>query len=471
MRTWFWTLLLASLAVALAILLQDHGGNVLILMPPWRIELSLALAVLLGLGLLLLIHLILRLFGWLSHGPERLRGWRGARAGERDNALLESAWMHVLQGHDDQACKDLSKLLTRALSPRRRTLAALALARVQHHGGHHVERDQALEQAKASADTPRLQTATAIAGAAMLLDHGSAEAALLHLQTLPDASAREPYASRLLLQAQHQLGHHEQVYDLAHLLWRRGILDKTQALTAIEAATVARLAACDGQAFKTVWGALKSGEKTLPAVALSAAALHADQGEITQAERILETAITATVTNPNAPDTSGGKTDGATRSTAHDGIDTRLLAAYAQCPPERVAHRLSRAEGWLKAHPDHPDLLATLGNLCLIGQLWGQGERYLRRSLRLRPDPRVIALLGNLYDRIGRMDDAVRQWRLAANIGLPALTLAEPHVLPAADTRDDPGLLDVASPVPEDLFEASAPIPNTEPALKETHES
>jgi len=330
-------------------------------------------------------------------------------------------------------------------------LTALALARVQHHSGRYTERDQSLEQAHAAANTPRLRTVSAIAAAAMLLDHGSAQDALTLLQPLQDASARDPYASRLLLQAQRQLNDHDQVHALARLLWRRGVLDKAQALQMIETAVAARLAACDAQAFKSLWGALKSEEKTLPAVALRAAAILRDQGGETEAARILEAAIAA-----------------------HDGMHPQLLAAYAECAPEHVAHRLNRAEGWLKSHPDHPDLLAALGNLCLIGQLWGQGERYLRRSLRLRQDPRVTAMLGNLYDRIGRAEDAVRHWRLAASAGLPMLALAQDRVLPAADTRSDPSLLDAESSEQEaafEPFEPFHPIPTLSPALKETHES
>ena len=37
MRTWFWTLLLAVVAVALAVVLRSHSGNVLLLVWPWRI--------------------------------------------------------------------------------------------------------------------------------------------------------------------------------------------------------------------------------------------------------------------------------------------------------------------------------------------------------------------------------------------------------------------------------------------------
>jgi len=440
MRTGFWTLLLASLAVALAIVLHQHGGNVLILVPPWRIELSLTLAVLLGLALLLGLHLILRLLGWLARSPQRLRSWRDVRTLQRDHALLESSWISVLEGRVDQAQKDLSKYLARAPSAERRVLAALALARVQHHAGHTTARDQSLEHARTAANTPRLRALNAVATAAMLLDHGSTQDALALLQPLQDASARDPYASRLLLQAHRQLEDHDQIHALARLLWRRGILEKAQALAVIEVSVAARLAACDVQGFKAMWGALKSEERTLPAVALQAATILRDQDNEPEAARILEAAIAA-----------------------HDTIHPQLLAAYVQCAPEHIAHRLSRAEGWLKAHPDHPDLLAALGNLCLIGQLWGQGERYLLRSLRLRQDPRVSALLGNLYDRIGRTEDAVRHWRLAASVGLPALSLVENHMLPAADTRSDPSRFDADACAQEDAPAQSYPIPTTPP--------
>ena len=40
MRTWFWTLPLAVVAVALAVVLRSHSGNVLLLVWPWRIGMS-----------------------------------------------------------------------------------------------------------------------------------------------------------------------------------------------------------------------------------------------------------------------------------------------------------------------------------------------------------------------------------------------------------------------------------------------
>ncbi|MCH3719516.1 hypothetical protein LZB68_10585, partial [Campylobacter lari] len=63
-----------------------------------------------------------------------------------------------------------------------------------------------------------------------------------------------------------------------------------------------------------------------------------------------------------------------------------LVAAYARCDAEQVSRRLAKAETWLQQRPTDPDLLTALGMLCLNGQLWGQAERYLLRSLSRRGD-------------------------------------------------------------------------------------
>jgi HemY protein len=58
---------------------------------------------------------------------------------------------------------------------------------------------------------------------------------------------------------------------------------------------------------------------------------------------------------------------------------------------------------------------------------------------------RIHALLGNLYDRLGSPADAMKHWLLATGDAgsLPVLPLS--NVLPAADTRGDPTLIDVAA--------------------------
>jgi len=424
MRTWLWMFVVLVLAVALALVLREHGGNVLIIAQPWRIELSLTLAVLLALAGFAVLYVLLRLLAWLVSGPERFRSWRGLRASKKDNELLQAGWISVLEGRYPDAEQQLSRLLGRSRSTDTRVLAGLALARASHLLGEYVRRDDALAVARqAAGGNVRLKEATATVAAEMYLDQNRPQDALALLEPLQDADPRHSSAVRLMLRAHRQLHSHQRVYELTRLLQRRGVMDKSEAMPLIEASTAARLAQAGIEGFKPIWGDLKSDEKTLPDIALAAAAVHERAGNFDEAGKILETALNVR-------------------------LEPRLLNAYSQCPAELVARRLAKAEVWLKAHPDDSDLLAALGNLCLTGQLWGPGERYLLRSMRIRSDVRIHALLGNLYDRLGREADAMKHWRLASGVAgvLPVLHIS--RLLPAADTRGDPTLIDVEAMPP-----------------------
>lgn len=434
MRTWFWTLFVLALAVGLAVVLREHSGNVLIIAQPWRIELSLALAVLLVLAAFVLLYAVLRIIAWVVSGPERFRSWRGLRAQKRDHELLETGWINVLEGRYTEAEQNLARLLDRTRITNTKVLAGLARARAAHHLGEYARRDEALAVARDTAgNEPRLKEAAATVAAEMYLDQNRPQDALELLQPLHTVSSRHLNAARLLLRAYRQLHNYDRVYELTRLLLRRGAIDKAEAVQLIEVSVAARLRAAGLDGFKIIWNDLRADEKTLPEIALAAAQLHDEAGRHEEAGRILEAALNI---KP----------------------DTRLLNAYSQCPPDQVARRLNKAEIWLKSHPDSSALLAALGNLCLTGQLWGPGERYLLRSMKIRSDVRIHALLGNLYDRLGRNDDAMKHWRLASGVAGVLPVLQTSTILPAADTRGDPTLIDVETMLEAQPIERTAPM-------------
>jgi HemY protein len=435
MKTWIWALVLFVAAVALALVLREHSGNVLIIAQPWRIELSLTLAVLIILVSFVLLHILLRLIAWFGGSPDRLRSWRSRRAQKRDQDLLESGWISVLEGRYPQAEKSLGKLLAQTRSHQRKVLAGLASARALHDMGDFTRRDQSLTLAQEAAGTDaRLKEAASTVAAEMYLDQNRPQDALVLLQPIQDANSRYFHATRLLLRAHRQLRNYDRVYDLARLLLRRSAIDKAEALALIETATAARLQAGGIDGFKAIWGDLKSEERMLPDVALAGAAIQTAAGNHDDAAKTLEAAIEAR-------------------------LEPRLLNAYSQCMPEHVARRLNKGEVWLKSHPNDSALLAALGNLCLTGELWGQGERYLLRSMKIRSDVRIHALLGNLYDRLGRSADAMKHWRLASAVAGVLPVLPGSRLLPAADTRLDPSLVDADDlTVPQVVEDHRSPI-------------
>src|SRR5690606_20789741 len=210
MRTWFWTLIVLAAAVGLALVLREHSGNVLIVAQPWRIELSLTLAVLLVLASFIILYCLWRVLAWIGVRPERFRYWRRLRSQKRDHELLENGWINVREGRYAEGEKDLSKLLGRTKSKSRKVLAGLTSARAAHHLGEFSRRDEALTQARLSAhDNPRLSEATATVAAEMYLDQNRPQDALVLLQPLQDASTRYFHATRLLLRAHRQLRNHD----------------------------------------------------------------------------------------------------------------------------------------------------------------------------------------------------------------------------------------------------------------------
>ncbi len=450
MRTWFWTIVVFVAAVALALVLREHSGNVVIVAQPWRIELSLTLTVLLLVAAFAILYFILRIFAWVGERPDRFRSWRSRRSVRRDQESLESGWINVLEGRYVDADKDFTRVLTRTRSDKRKVLSSLASAHANHHLGEYSQRDQALAVAQSAAgDDIRLREAWAIVAAEMYLDQNRPQDALALLQPLQDASSRYLHATRLLLRAHRQLRNHDRVYDLTRLLLRRGVIDKSEAMQLIEMSAAARLHSAGIQGYKAIWGDLRSEERAMPDIALAAAGIQAAEGNHDEASRILETAIAA---QP----------------------DPRLLSAYSQCPPQHVSRRLAKAEEWLKRHPDDAALLAAMGNLCLTGQLWGPGELYLKRSMALRNDMRIHALLGNLYDRLGRREEAMSHWRLAAGVAGVLPVLPRNRYLPAADMRGDPTLVDVEVPADPVAVPAVDDIPMAASAadyVVEDHES
>ena len=418
MRTWLWTLVLFTAAVVLAVVLRENTGHVLVLVNDWRLQVSLAFAVIAIVGFFVCLYVLIRVASWINAIPTRLRGWNSRRHVKRDQELLEQGWTELLEGRYSHAEKDLTKLFDRSKDASRQVLAALSAARAAHALGEFGRRDHLITLAKEKAsDDSALQEAIATGAADFYLDQGLAAQALEALLPLQERSSRHIHTLRLLLRAYRQLEQHDKVYMLARTLNRRGALHETEARQIIEAAAAARLRETthNGQ-WHAFWKELKTDERTLTEVALAGAAAFEANGQLEEASRALEQAIPLS-------------------------FDPRLLTAYSRAESSQVKRRLEKAETWVQSRPNDAELLASVGHLCLVGQLWGQAENYLSRSLSKRADARVHVLLGSLYDKLNRPQEAAAQWRLATAVGTLLPVLATDSFLPVADTASDPGVL------------------------------
>lgn len=418
MRAWLWTILLISLAVVLAVVIHNYPGNVLIVVDQWRIQVSLALAIVATVAAFVVFYYGVRLLNWMTQLPDRYRGWKLERRERRDQSQLELGWSALLEGRYAHAEKVLTRLSADSADARRRVLAQLSAARAAHELGEKARRDELIESARSGAsgltgDTS-MSTAVAVAAADLWLDDGQAQRALDVLQKVGADPQKHVHLMRLLLRAYEALGLHDKVLETARLLRRKDALSASQIRDYVERNAAAQLRQVQGSAqWQTFWKSLKSEEKLYPEVALAGSVGLLALAETRESARVLEQAI-------------------------KESFDGRLLAAYARTDADQVNARIQKAESWLEKRPDDPDLLTALGALCLTGQMWGQAQRYLEQSSKLRSDARVHALLGSLYDRIGKSQQAAKHWRLATAVSAALPVLAQDVHLPAADIAADP---------------------------------
>lgn len=94
---------------------------------------------------------------------------------------------------------------------------------------------------------------------------------------------------------------------------------------------------------------------------------------------------------------------------AQMGLSLTLLA------DSEIDEALHVAESALKNNPDDPELNAVLAEILCARNDFARAEPYLKKSLNTRPEyvPHVHALLGKVYARTGRTEQAIAELKLA----------------------------------------------------------
>jgi HemY protein len=117
MRAALWILALFALAVAFTLAARLDQGYVIIVYPPWRMELSFMLALLLLAGLVILAYAMLRLAGIALNLSSDVRVWRNKRRKMKaDQTLLDALRAH-LDGDAQRARSLADKAVDSTLAP------------------------------------------------------------------------------------------------------------------------------------------------------------------------------------------------------------------------------------------------------------------------------------------------------------------------------------------------------------------
>ncbi|MDD2720775.1 MAG: heme biosynthesis HemY N-terminal domain-containing protein [Gallionella sp.] len=213
-------LVLFALAVALSTLLQN-GAYVLLVYPPYRIELSLRLFVLLLLATFGLVYWLTQMFYLAVRLPELAHKMRLERAQHKARKLLDIALSSFFEGRYAEAEKAAARAIkmgeTSALYPIVAARAAHELAAIERRDAYM----SAVGDRTAGETTMRFMTA-----ARFKLDQHDPQGALKDLQTLRESGMKlHSGALSMELKAQQEAGNWDGVLEVLAQLEKRKAID------------------------------------------------------------------------------------------------------------------------------------------------------------------------------------------------------------------------------------------------------
>ena len=388
MRFAIWSIVLAAIAVAVALVARDSTGYVVIVAAPHRIELSLNLLVFLVVAGYLAFYFLARLVASLVSIPARVRAYREERTESRLRQALSDALLAFFQGRYASAEKSAAVAL---LGEETKGVAAIIAARSAHELGRFTEREQFLAEAKGAA--PEVDQARLTTLADLLVSQGRHEEALAVLKDLSARDSRNLRLLRLKLQAEQALRNWDEVLASANALVKLGGIGPAEAAAAHRAAHLGNLnrKAQDATALAAYWKGLPAEMRLDPAMAATAARYHLALGGNAEAQQIIESALEREW-NPN------------------------LVALYGDAAGTDAVPQIERAEKWLRSHARDPALLLALGKLCMRQGLWGKAQSYIEASLALEPTHDGHMTLAALMEQIGRPQEAEKHFRRSAQL-------------------------------------------------------
>ena len=383
MKALTWFLVVVGLAIALVLAIKTNVGYVVVVYPPYRIDLSLNFLIIALIVGFVFLYGSVRLAVHTWRLPAYVRRFRRERQREKARRAALEAQLAFAEGRFAKA----ERLAVQAMEMGEAVLLnALLAARAAHAQRNFQARDAYLT--RAAEMSPKEATARLMTQVELLLDARQVEAAMPLIEELKVLAPRHTAVLRLDLKAQQLMKNWDQVLALVGQLEKRGAMDATQARQLTIHAHLENLKRKDHSpdALHTYWARMPPEFQQHPQIAATAARLFLALGGSRQAREIIEQSLES-------------QWDGA------------LVALYAECADHDVIRQIERAEKWLPAHPHDPALLLTLGRLCARQELWGKARSYIEASLAVEPTREAHLALAELLERMNLPDEACRHYR------------------------------------------------------------
>ncbi len=417
MRLALWLLALFGVAVAAALFAGNNQGTVTLFWPPYRIDVSLNMALLALVAAFLVVHGALGALGALFDLPQQARRWRAQRRERAVHAALTDSIAQLIAGRYSRARKLAQAAIEQQAlldindqplphGPQIAALAHLMAAESAHALQDRAARDEHLQQiallsgGKPSAGMQHVREGALLWAARWSLEDQDPEAAVQHLAALPQGASRRMLALRLRLRASQQAQQTADALETARLLAKHKALSPLAAQSLRRGLALQWLAqAHDAAQLRQVWQRLDAAERDMPEVAVRAAVrLHALGGDAAQSREWLLPAWNQ-------------------QHALAAPIRVRLIQAVEATLDSIDTDWLSRIEQAQRAAPSDALLLYLAGMACMHRQLWGKAQQLLGQAVSGLQDEalqrQAWASLARLAEQRGDADAAVQALRRA----------------------------------------------------------
>ena len=423
-------LALFAIAAAMALVAGNNQGTITLYWPPYRIDMSLNLVLLLLVAAFALLHIALRALSALFAMPREARRWRLQHKERAMHVALLDALSHLTAGRFIRARKSAELVLERETAlqdggdtlpygARLRALSHLLAADSAHALHNAAAREahfQMALQQTATRDALETREGVQLRAARWALDDRDATAALRWLDELPHGTGRRTIALRLRLKAA-RLAHQTQLaLETARLLAKHRAFSEVAGQSIVRSLALEHLGrAHDPAQLQKAWSELDAAERVTPDVAVAAAQRLLTLGGDVAVSRVWLLPVWERMAQGAAslPEVQKIK------------LVEALERGFSLAGGSPDASWLTRIESAQLRSPGDALLQYLAGIACMHLQLWGKAQQLLKQSLPLLHNRALeqnawlmLAVLAEQRDDASAATEAYRRALRAREIGV-----------------------------------------------------
>jgi HemY protein len=381
---WLISLLIVGvLAVALALAGRYDPGYVVLVYPPWRMEISFIGFVLMVAAMVVGGVMLLRLAALTLDLPRIVREQRERRAArKRDDNFVGG-----IRAYTEYRYQDAEQSLGQWQGDDARLgLARVLAARAAQEMRAVAQRERHLQEATQHG----AELAALLFEADACLDAKDAAAALVAIGRAKEIAPQHTTLLRLEFKARQMTGQWDEVERLLDILMRSNALEQnvaTQSRRMTFAENLKRRTE-DNRGLLEYWKKIPATFKADAWVARAAARAFAQRGGHDTALDVLEAALN------------------------HEWHE-ELVELYGELRGSNPTRQIEQAEKWLRTHPRDAQLLLTLAQLCSAQELWGKAQSYLEASLAIAASAEGHIRMAEFKTQSGQPAEACQHYRKA----------------------------------------------------------